>query len=164
MHQNQWHLLTTKRFLPLFLTQFLGALNEHVCKNTLVILITYAAMGSVGFSPQIMVAVATGLFILPFFLFSATAGQLADKWDKAKLIRIIKFIEILLISSAAGGFFLGNVTFMLSILFLMGILSAFFGPLKYGILPDHLKDNELIGGNAFIEARHVFISITVAQS
>ncbi|AKH36682.1 MULTISPECIES: acyl-[ACP]--phospholipid O-acyltransferase [Nitrosomonas] len=159
MHQNQWHLLTTKRFLPLFLTQFLGALNEHVCRNISVILITYATMEHTGFSPQIMLTIATGLFILPFFLFSATAGQIADKWDKAKLIRIIKFIEILLISSAAGGFFSGNVTFMLSILFLMGTLSAFFAPLKYSILPDHLQDNELIGGNAFIEAG-TFLSLS----
>jgi acyl-[acyl-carrier-protein]-phospholipid O-acyltransferase/long-chain-fatty-acid--[acyl-carrier-protein] ligase len=152
MHQSQWHLLTSKRFLPLFLTQFLGALNDNAFKNALVILITYTAMDSAGLSPQIMVTLAAGIFILPFFLFSATAGQLADKWNKAKLIRIIKFIEILLMGGAAVGFFLGNAAFLLCILFLMGAQSAFFGPLKYGILPDHLHENELIGGNALIEA------------
>ncbi len=158
MDQNQWHLLTTKRFLPLFLTQFLGALNDNAFKNALVILITYSAMDSAGLSPQIMVTLAAGIFILPFFLFSATAGQIADKWDKAKLIRIIKFIEIPLMSGAALGFFLGNATFLLCILFLMGAQSAFFGPLKYGILPDHLHEHELIGGNALIEAG-TFLSI-----
>lgn len=158
MHQNQWHLLTTKRFLPLFLTQFLGALNDNVFKNALVILITYAVMNSAGFSPPIMVTLAAGIFILPFFLFSATAGQLADKWNKAKLIRIIKFIEILLMSGAAMGFFLGSAPFLLGILFLMGTQSAFFGPLKYSILPDHLHENELISGNALIEAG-TFLSI-----
>ncbi|SDY56680.1 acyl-[ACP]--phospholipid O-acyltransferase [Nitrosomonas sp. Nm33] len=162
MHQNQWHLLTIRRFLPLFLTQFLGALNENVCKNALIILITYTTMDNAGFSPH-MVALAAGIFILPFFLFSATAGQLADKWDKAKLIRIIKLIEILLMSSAAAGFFLGNVVFMLGILFLTGAQSAFFGPLKYGILPDHLKDNELIGGNALIEAG-TFLSLLLGTT
>jgi acyl-[acyl-carrier-protein]-phospholipid O-acyltransferase / long-chain-fatty-acid--[acyl-carrier-protein] ligase len=158
MHQNQWHLLTTKRFLPLFLTQFLGALNDNVFKNALIILITYAVMDSAGFSPQIMVTLAAGIFILPFFLFSATAGQLADKWDKAKLIRMIKFIEILLMGSAAVAFFLESITFLLCILFLMGTQSAFFGPLKYGILPDHLQESELIGGNALIKAG-TFLSI-----
>lgn len=162
MYQNQWRLLTTQHFLPLFLTQFLGALNENVCKSALIILLAYAAMDSAGFSPQIMVAVAIALFILPFFLFSATAGQLGDKWNKAKLIKIIKFIEILLMSSAAVGFLLGNVVFLLGILFLMGVQSAFFGPLKYGILPDHLQENELIGGNALIEAG-TFLSLLLGM-
>ncbi len=104
MDQNQWQLLATKRFLPLFLTQFLGALNDNVFKNALVILITYATIDSAGFSSQIMVTLAAAIFILPFFLFSATAGQLADKWNKAKLISIVKSIEILLMGSAAVGF------------------------------------------------------------
>ncbi|MCO6427863.1 acyl-[ACP]--phospholipid O-acyltransferase [Nitrosomonas communis] len=158
MDQNQWQLLATKRFLPFFLTQFLGALNDNVFKNALVILITYATIDSAGFSSQIMVTLAAAIFILPFFLFSATAGQLADKWNKAKLISIVKSIEILLMGSAAVGFLLGNTIFLLCILFLMGTQSAFFGPLKYGILPDHLQDHELISGNALIEAG-TFLSI-----
>lgn len=158
MYQSQWPLLSTKRFLPLFLTQFLGTLNDHVFRNALIILITYQLMGNTSVSPQIMVALAAAIFILPFFLFSAIAGQLADKWNKVKLISIIKFIEILLMGSAALGFLLGNVTLLVSILFLMGTQSAFFEPLKYGILPDHLQENELIGGNALIEAG-TFLSI-----
>ena len=160
MHPNQWHLLKTKRFLPLFITQFLGAFNDNVFKNALVILITYTVVEQSTLSPQIMVTMAAGIFILPFFLFSATAGQFADKHDKAKLIRIIKFIEILLMAGAATGFYLQQVNLLMLILFLMGTQSAFFGPLKYGILPDQLNENELIGGNALI-GTGTFVSILV---
>lgn len=158
MHHNQWKLLTNRRFLPLFVTQFLGAFNDNVFKNALVILITYTAMGKAGFSPQIMVTLAAGIFILPFFLFSAIAGQLADKLDKARVIRYVKFVEIALMMLAAIGFYLDNLLFLLVILFLMGAQSAFFGPLKYSILPDQLHENELIGGNALVGAG-TFIAI-----
>ncbi len=158
MHPDQWHLLKTKRFLPLFITQFLGAFNDNVFKNALVILITYTVAEQSALSPQIMITMAAGIFILPFFLFSATAGQLADKHDKAKLIRIIKFVEILLMLGAATGFYLQQVNLLMLVLFLMGTQSAFFGPLKYGILPDQLNENELIGGNALI-GTGTFVSI-----
>ncbi len=158
MHPDQWKLLSSRRFLPLFVTQFLGAFNDNVFKNALVILITYTAMGKAGLSPQIMVTLAAGIFILPFFLFSATAGQLADKWDKARLIRYVKFVEIVLMAGAAAGFYLDSVVFLLGILFLMGAQSAFFGPLKYSILPDQLYQDELIGGNALVSAG-TFIAI-----
>jgi acyl-[acyl-carrier-protein]-phospholipid O-acyltransferase / long-chain-fatty-acid--[acyl-carrier-protein] ligase len=158
MHPDQWHLLKTKRFLPLFLTQFLGAFNDNVFKNALIILITYSALESSGLRPEIMVTAAAGIFILPFFLFSATAGQLSDKKNKAKIIQYIKFAEILLMISAAIGFFFASVPLLLLVLFLMGTQSAFFGPVKYGILPDHLQENELIGGNALVETG-TFISI-----
>ncbi|MDT8363778.1 MAG: acyl-[ACP]--phospholipid O-acyltransferase [Nitrosomonas sp.] len=158
MHPSQWKLLTSRRFLPFFATQFLGAFNDNVFKNALVILITYAAMGSSGLSPQIMVTLAAGIFILPFFLFSATAGQFADKWDKAQFIKRIKFVEIVLMIGAAAGFYLDSVPLLLCILFLMGAQSAFFGPLKYGILPDQLEAHELIGGNALVSAG-TFIAI-----
>ncbi|MBK6617292.1 MAG: acyl-[ACP]--phospholipid O-acyltransferase [Nitrosomonas sp.] len=158
MHPSQWNLLTSRRFLPFFVTQFLGAFNDNVFKNALVILITYAAMGSSGLSPQIMVTLAAGIFILPFFLFSATAGQFADKWDKAQLIKRIKFVEIVLMIGAAAGFYLDSMLLLLCILFLMGAQSAFFGPLKYGILPDQLEAHELIGGNALVSAG-TFIAI-----
>ncbi|ABI60674.1 acyl-[ACP]--phospholipid O-acyltransferase [Nitrosomonas eutropha] len=158
MHSSQWKLLSSRRFLPFFVTQFLGAFNDNVFKNALVILITYAAMDNAGLSPQIMVTLAAGIFILPFFVFSALAGQLADKWDKARLIRYVKFVEIILMGGAATGFYLDSVLFLLGILFLMGAQSAFFGPLKYSILPDQLREDELIGGNALVSAG-TFIAI-----
>jgi acyl-[acyl-carrier-protein]-phospholipid O-acyltransferase/long-chain-fatty-acid--[acyl-carrier-protein] ligase len=99
-----------------------------------------------------LVTLAAALFILPFFLFSATAGQLADKFEKSRLIRIIKTVEIVLMIGASIGFFMNNVWWLMTVLFLMGAQSTFFGPLKYSILPDHLEDNELIGGNGLIEA------------
>lgn len=158
MYPDQWHLLKSRRFLPLFLTQFLGAFNDNVFKNALVILITYTLVEESMLSPQIMVTVAAGIFILPFFLFSAIAGQIADKYDKARLIRIIKAIEILLMFGAALGFYLEQTWLLMSVLFLMGTQSTFFGPIKYGILPDQLQENELIGGNALIDSS-TFVSI-----
>lgn len=152
MNPNQLHLLKSKRFLPLFLTQFFGAFNDNVFKNSLIILITYEISESSRLNPQIMVTLAAGIFILPFFLFSATAGQLADKYNKAKLIQFIKFVEIVLMVLASIGFYLENINFLMLVLFLMGTQSAFFGPVKYGILPDQLHQDELIGGNALIEA------------
>ncbi len=152
MHGTQFDLLKIRRFLPLFVTQFLGAFNDNAFKNALLILITYGTAQKAGLDARIMVPLAAGIFILPFFLFSATAGQLADKLEKAGLIRIIKFCEILLMALAAVGFFINSVPVLLTVLFFMGAQSAFFGPLKYGILPDHLDDSELLGGNAFIEA------------
>lgn len=158
MHSDQWHLLKTKRFLPLFLTQFLGAFNDNVFKNALIILITYSTIERSGLRPEIMVTIAAGIFILPFFLFSATAGQLSDKKNKAQIIQFIKFAEILLMIGAVVGFYFDSVSLLLLVLFLMGTQSAFFGPVKYGILPDHLQENELIGGNALVETG-TFISI-----
>lgn len=160
MHPDQWHLLRSKRFLPLFITQFLGAFNDNIFKNALVILITYSVVDNAALSPQIMVTIAAGIFILPFFLFSATAGQLSDKYDKAKLIRIVKFFEVLFMIGAAVGFYIDSINFLLFILFLMGTQSAFFGPVKYGILPDQLVEKELVGGNALIQTG-TFVSILV---
>ncbi len=160
MAHNQFDLLKTRRFLPLFITQFLGAFNDNVYKNALVILITYVVAEKAGLSPQIMVTAAAGIFILPFFLFSATAGQLADKYEKAFLIRIIKLVEILLMIGATIGFYMESVWFLMTILFLMGTQSTFFGPIKYGILPEKIEEDELIGGNGLIEAG-TFISILI---
>jgi acyl-[acyl-carrier-protein]-phospholipid O-acyltransferase/long-chain-fatty-acid--[acyl-carrier-protein] ligase len=160
MAHNQFDLLKTRRFLPLFITQFLGAFNDNVFKNALVILITYVVAEKAGFNSQIMVTAAAGIFILPFFLFSATAGQLADKYEKASLIRIIKFVEILLMIGAMIGFYMENVWLLMTLLFLMGTQSTFFGPIKYGILPEKIEEDELIGGNGLIEAG-TFISILI---
>ena len=152
MQQNQLCLLTSKRFLPLFASQFLGAFNDNILKNALIIYITYIVIDQSSTDPEIMVTLAAGVFVLPFFLFSSTAGQLADKWDKARLISIIKFIEIPMIIGAAFAFLFESIPLLTIMLFLMGTQSTFFGPLKYGILPDQLLKHELIEGNALIEA------------
>lgn len=159
MAKTQYYLLKTKRFLPLFLTQFLGAFNDNVFRNALVILISYKIAKTVAYE-QFMIALTMGIFILPFFIFSATAGQLADKYEKSFLIRIIKLFEIGLVLIAMLGFFTNNIHLLLLALFLIGTHSAFFGPLKYAILPEHLKTNELIGGNALIEAGTFIATLT----
>lgn len=160
MEHNQFDLLKTRRFLPLFITQFLGAFNDNVYKNALVILITYVVAEKAGLNSQIMITAAAGIFILPFFLFSATAGQLADKYEKAFLVRIIKLVEIVLMIGATVGFYMESVWILMAILFLMGTQSTFFGPIKYGILPEKIEEDELIGGNGLIEAG-TFVSILV---
>ncbi|NNM60526.1 MAG: acyl-[ACP]--phospholipid O-acyltransferase [Legionellales bacterium] len=158
MKTTEIDLLKTKRFLPLFITQFFGAFNDNVFKNALVILITYRLASLAGVNPQILVILAAGIFILPFFLFSATAGQLADKYEKSRIISIIKFIEILLMILVTVGFYFQSISLLMFCLFLLGTHSTFFGPLKYAILPDQLKENELIAGNGLIEAG-TFIAI-----
>lgn len=159
MSGNLFHLLKTKRFAPLFVTQFLGAFNDNVFKNALVFLITYKIAIDQGWdNVQVIVPLAGGIFIAPFFLFSSLAGQLSDKLEKSRLIRIIKFAEIILMALASYGFYVEDVMLLMVTLFLMGTQSAFFGPLKYSILPEHLKKDELIGGNALIEMG-TFLSI-----
>ncbi len=141
-------LLRTRRFLPLFLAQALGALNDNLFKNALVVLVVFrAAEGAQG-----LVALAGALFILPYALFSAVAGQLADKLDKSRLIRWTKGFEVAVMLAAALGFLTDSVPALLAALFGLGVQAAFFGPLKYGILPEHLRRDELLRGNALIEA------------
>lgn len=149
---NQLHLLNTRRFLPLFLTQFLGAFNDNAFKNAIVILITYHLATQTGMNSALLVTLAAALFVLPFLLFSALAGQLSDKYEKSRLIRIIKLAEVLLMVIATIAFMMNSVFLLMSVLFLLGVQSTFFGPLKYAILPTHLHEKELIAGNAFIEA------------
>ncbi|OSM01579.1 acyl-[ACP]--phospholipid O-acyltransferase [Magnetofaba australis] len=156
------HFLRTTRFLPLFVTQFLGAFNDNLFKNAVVILVTFTLAERMGADAGVLVAAAAGVFILPFFLFSASAGQLADQREKSRLIRRIKLIEIPIMGLATLGFWLGNGWMLLATLFLMGTQSTFFGPLKYGILPDHLHEDELIGGNAWIETG-TFIAILLGS-
>ena len=149
---GQFSLLARRRFAPLFVTQFLGAFNDNLFKNALVILIAFRLAAQSSMSGPLLVTLAAGIFILPFFLFSAWAGQLADRHDKARLIRIIKFAEIPIMLAGAAALFAADLWSLMAVLFLMGSQSAFFGPLKYGILPDHLRAEELVGGNALIEA------------
>ncbi len=144
-------LLGRRRFLPLFATQFLGAFNDNLFKNALAILVAYRLAEAQGLDGRLLVTLAGGVFILPFFLFSATAGHLADRYDKARLIRLVKAAEIGVMSLGAVALWIGDAWLLLGVLFLMGAQSAFFGPLKYGILPDHLAPDELIAGNGLIE-------------
>jgi MFS family permease len=146
------HLLLNRRFCPLFITQFFGAFNDNLFKNALVVLLTYQAANWTTLRPEVLANVAAGLFILPFFLFSATAGQLADKFDKARLARYTKLLEIAIVLFAALGFTLKNLPLLFIALFLLGLQSTLFGPVKYAILPQHLAPNELVGGNALVEA------------
>ncbi len=148
--RSQFALLGTRRFRPFFLTQFFGAFNDNVFKNALVIMIAFNAIHSNQVNPDILINIAAGLFILPFFMFSATAGQLADKYEKAKLIRIIKIAEIVIMGCAFIGFLFNNIVVLIAILFFMGMQSAFFGPIKFSILPQHLKPGEIVGGNAMV--------------
>lgn len=148
---SQYTLLKTPRFLPFFVTQFLGAFNDNVFKNALIIFITFQVGASAGIDLDTMVNLCAGLFILPFFLFSAFAGQVADKFEKSGLIRRIKLAEVCIMALAAAAFLTEQLWILVVLLFVMGTQSAFFGPVKYSILPQHLKEKELVGGNALVE-------------
>lgn len=156
--KNQFDLFRSRKFMPLFLTQFLGAFNDNFFKSAMVMLITYRLAERAGYDPRILVNLAGGVFILPFFLFSATAGQLADKYERSYLVQLIKIAEIVVMAGAALGFYLENVHLLMLILFLMGAQSTFFGPLKYSILPQHLEEDELVAGNGLIQMG-TFLSI-----
>ncbi len=152
MAHSQFALLGQRRFLPFFATQALGAFNDNVFKNALVILIAYKVVGLSSADIDFWSNLAAGLFILPFFLFSALAGQWAEKFEKARTIRQIKLLEIGVMCLAAVGFWLESLPFLVFVLFLMGTQSALFGPLKFAILPQALKPEELVGGNGMVEA------------
>ncbi|MFD1215180.1 MFS transporter [Microbulbifer celer] len=152
---NPFQLLGSRRFLPFFCTQFLGAFNDNVFKNALIVMIAFRLAAS---EANFLINLAAGLFILPFFLFSATAGQIADKTDKSILIRRIKLAEIAIGVFGAFALFSGNNYLCLAILFLLGVQSSFFGPVKYAILPQHLRKTELVSGNALVEMG-TFVSI-----
>ena len=149
---HQFSLLRQRRFAPFFGTQFLGALNDNIFRNGLVILITFQGVLVFGLDHNMLANIAAGLFILPFFLFSATAGQLADKYEKSMLMRRIKQLEIALMSFAAIALWTHSYALLLFVLFLMGCQSTLFGPVKYAYLPQHLGSDELVGGNALVEA------------
>jgi len=148
---SQFALLAERRFLPFFLTQFLGAGNDNVFKFAFTILATYSAADWGGLEPKSAGAVIGGLFILPYVLFSATAGQLADKYDKAALIRFVKSLEIAIMLVIAAGFVWKLPALLFAGVFLMGLHSTLFGPVKYAYLPQHLRETELTGGNGLVE-------------
>jgi MFS family permease len=149
--QNVAHLLRARRFLPLFSTQFLGAFNDSLFKQAVVLFVTYQLYSDPAKEFQFS-AIAQALFILPFFLFSALSGQLADDHDKARLIRIIKLAEIGIMILGGAGLMLANIPLMLAAVCAMGIHSTFFGPIKYAILPQHLRKDEVLGGTGLVEA------------
>ena len=153
------HLLTQRRFLPYFCTQFLGAFNDNVYRYAFAILITYFLAKE---NQGVMVNAALIAFILPFFLFGAIAGQLADKYEKAWLIRQIKLAEIIIMLVGCLALYFQSVYAMLGILFALGAQSAFFGPIKYSILPQHVDDSEILSANAYVEAG-TFIAILLGQ-
>jgi MFS family permease len=149
--QDSLHLLRTRRFLPIFTTQFLGAFNDNLFRTSMVMLVIYGiyrdAEQEAAFS-----AIAGGLFILPFFLLSALSGQLADALDKAKIVRIVKSAEIAIMIFGAAGLLLHSIPLLLAALTAMGVHSTFFGPIKYAILPQHLNKDEVLGGTGLVEA------------
>ncbi len=144
-------LLGKRRFVPLFCTQLLGAFNDNLFKFAMIVLVIYGVYDDPTAEFQFS-ALATGLFILPFFLLSATAGQLADNHDKAKIIRLVKTAEILIALTGAAGLILESIPLMLTALFALGAQSTFFGPIKYAILPQHLARGEVLGGTGLVEA------------
>ncbi|MBE7367325.1 MFS transporter [Ramlibacter pallidus] len=149
-HPNQFALLGQRRFAPFFWTQFLGAANDNLFKFAFTVMVTYQLQ--VGWLPPAMAGLVIGaLFILPFLLFSATSGQLADKFEKRTLIRFVKWLEIAIMALAAAGFFLPNIPILLACTFLMGLHSTLFGPVKFAYLPQHLSERELTGGNGMVE-------------
>jgi MFS family permease len=159
---GQFGLLKTRRFGPFFVTQFLGAFNDNLFKNALVVLLTFQAAQWTTLKPELLGNLASGIFILPFFLFSATAGQLADKYDMAMLARLVKVLEMVIMGVAAAGFFMHSLPMLMGALFLVGLHSTLFGPVKYAIMPRHLHPDELIGGNALVEAG-TFVAILIGM-
>jgi MFS family permease len=145
-------LLNKRRFLPLFVTQYLNAFNDNFFKMAMVVLITYTILQGGEAEEAYYNAWAAAIFILPFFLLSAVSGQLADSLDKASLVRWIKSAEIGIMLVGAAGIWLHNIGIMFVALFAMGVHSTFFGPIKYGILPQHLNEDEVLGGTGLVEA------------
>lgn len=148
---SQLSLLTRRTYWPLFWTQFFGAFNDNVFKNAFVLLVAYRSISVLGIPPEQVVVLASGVFILPFLLFSPLAGQLCDKLSKTKLMQWVKIAEIGIMALGAIGFCWPSYELLLVVLFLMGVHSTFFGPAKYSVVPELVRDNELVAGNALIE-------------
>ena len=160
-HPNQFALLGQRRFAPFFWTQFIGAGNDNLFKFAFTVLVTYKVQVS-WLSPQLAGLVIGALFILPFLLFSATSGQLTDKYDKTRVIQLVKSLEIAIMLLAAWGFWATNVPVLLACVFLMGLHSTLFGPVKFAYLPQHLGERELTGGNGMVEMG-TFVAILLGQ-
>ena len=159
---NQFSLLKERRFKPFFWVQFLGAFNDNVFKTALITLIAFHAASLTTLDGGMLATLLPGLFILPFFIFSATSGQLADKYEKSKIIRFVKVFEIGIMLFAAIGFLTHTLWLLIAALFMMGMHSTLFGPVKYAYLPQHLSEKELIGGNGMVEMGS-FVAILLGQ-
>src|SRR5580700_7352735 len=150
------NLLTMRRFAPLFWCQFFSAFNDNFLKTALVFLILFKMAAEE--DPEVLIMLAGAIFMFPFFILSAIGGEIADRYDKAFVAQRLKLVEISVAAIAVGGFWLHSVPVLFTALFLFGVISALFGPIKYGILPDHLAENELPAGNALVESA-TFIAI-----
>jgi len=159
MAKGMLHLLRTRRFGPLFRTQLLGAFADNLLKSALVAALAFGGLSTTMPVPA-LINVATALLVLPFFLFGALAGQLADRFDKARMVRVLKGVEVLVLGLAFVGFVTESAPLLFVALFGMGTQSAFFGPLKYALLPEHLEPDELVAGNALVELG-TFVAILV---
>jgi hypothetical protein len=159
---SQFQLLGERRFRPFFGTTFLGAFNDNVLKTALITLVAFRAGQLTTLPPRLLVTLLPGLFILPFFLFSATSGQIADKIEKSTLIRAVKLFEIAVMGLAAWGFLGNRFWALVAALFLMGMHSTLFGPVKYSYLPQHLSTEELVGGNGMVEMG-TFVAILLGE-
>jgi MFS family permease len=159
---NQFALLGQRRFAPFFGAQFLGAFNDNLFKTALVTVITFDALHWTTISAGLLNNLIAGLFILPFLLLSATAGQIADKFDKTKLMRIVKLMEIAIMAVAAIGWYTHSLWLLVAAVVGMGAHSTLFGPVKHAYLPQHLQQNELIGGNGMVQMG-TFVGILTGQ-
>lgn len=161
-----------RRFWPLFVTQFGGAFNDNFFKAALTVLIAYGLIDTGAQEPEVLITLSAGIFIFPFILFAPIGGELADKFDKARLIRALKIFEIVIVLVSIIALWLGSVYFLMALLFVFGTRSALFSPSKFSILPAHLKKNELIGGNALVNtgtyiavlAGNIFGSILIVNA
>ena len=161
--KSQFALLKTRRFLPFFITQAGGALNDNIFKNALAVLIAFQGSQLAGLNSDQLINLSAGLFILPFFLFSAMVGQFADKFERSQQIRFIKLLEVLIMLLAALGFWLQSMAVLLAVLFLLGLQSTLFSPIKYSLLPQVLEVEELVAGNGLMEAG-TFIAILLGTA
>jgi 1-acyl-sn-glycerol-3-phosphate acyltransferase len=159
---NQFSLLSQRRFAPFFWTQFLGAFNDNLFKTALVVILTFDALSWTTLSPSLITNLIPGLFILPYVLFSATAGQLADKFEKSGLTRFVKWLEVVIMCVAGLGWFTHTLWLLVAAVVGMGIHSTLFGPVKYAYLPQQLKPEELIGGNGVTEMG-TFVGILLGE-
>ncbi len=160
MQSNRLYLFRDTRFLPIFIVQCCGCLNDSVLKNALIMLITYKLSHHLVNSTQLLVLAANTIFVLPFVIFASIAGQVADRYERSTLVKIIKLFELAIVLFAIYGFLHSNLVILFLSVFFMGIHSTFFGPIKYSVLPDHLYRNELLGANGFVEAG-TFITISI---